>query len=111
MLPNTKTKSDSTIHIPRSHREIPFNYTSSNDWQIVSFLLGSEVAFTLEELRNLRVTGRSARLLMSFFGEILIYRRNPYLFQELVASASRRKRMFANTEKHLDIIERNVGVE
>ncbi|MDD5228204.1 MAG: DUF3683 domain-containing protein [Methylococcales bacterium] len=111
MLPSTKTKSDSTTHIPRSHREIPFNYTSSNDWQIVSFLLGSEIAFTLEELRGLRVTGRSARLLMSFFGEILIYRRNPYLLQELVISASRRKRMFDNAEKHLDIIERNVGIE
>ena len=111
MLPSTQTKSDSTIHIPRSHREIPFNYTSSNDWQIVSFLLGSEIADILEELRGLRVTGRSARLLMSFFGEILIYRRNPYLFQELVASSSRRKRMFENSEKHLDIIERNVGVE
>ena len=109
MLSSTQTKFDSAIHIPRSHREIPFNYTSSNDWQIVSFLLGSEIADILEELRGLRVTGRSARLLMSFFGEILIYRRNPYLFQELVTSSSRRKRMFENSEKHLDIIDRNTG--
>ncbi len=109
MQPSTATTLNSTISIPRSHREIPFNYTSSNDWQIVSFLLGSEIADTLEDLRGLRVTGRSARLLMPFFGEILIYRRNPYLFQELLASAGRRKRMFENAEKHLDIIDRNTG--
>jgi FAD/FMN-containing dehydrogenases len=41
----------------------------------------------------------------------LIYRRNPYLFQELVSSASRRKRMFENADKHLNIIEQNIGDE
>ncbi|MDP1970846.1 MAG: DUF3683 domain-containing protein [Methylobacter sp.] len=85
-----KTESNATITIPRGYREIPFNYTSADDWQVVSFLLGSDIALILEELRDRRVTGRSARLLMRFFGEILIYRRNPYLFQELVTSASMR---------------------
>ncbi|TRX01652.1 DUF3683 domain-containing protein [Candidatus Methylobacter oryzae] len=112
MSPTTvQTDANSTITIPRGYREIPFNYTSADDWQIVSFLLGPKIALTLEELRERRVTGRSARLLMRFFGEILIYRRNPYLFQELVMSASRRKRMFENAEKHLAIIERNIGDE
>lgn len=111
MLSNTQIKTDFTTHIPRSHREIPFNYTSSNDWQIVSFLLGKDIANTLEELRELRVTGRSARLLMAFLGEILIYRRNPYLFEELLISPARRKRMLENAQKHLNIIERNVSDE
>jgi len=106
-----KTAAHATLSIPRGHREIPFNYTSADDWQVVSFLMGSEVAVILEELRDRRVTGRSARLLMRFFGEIMIYRRNPYLFQELVTSASRRKRMFENAEKHLAIIEQNIGDE
>jgi Protein of unknown function (DUF3683). len=67
MSPTTlKTEADSTISIPRGYREIPFNYTSADDWQVVSFLLGTEIALILEELRDRRVTGRSARLLMRF---------------------------------------------
>ncbi len=89
--------------VPRP-REIPFNYTSADDRQAVSFLLGAETVRTLEELRGTRVTGRSARILMRLFGEVLIHRRNPYLFQELVASAPRRKRFFENASKDLEII-------
>jgi len=96
---------------PGGFREIPFNYTSADDHQALSLLLGPDIVNTLEDLRAKRVTGRSARLLMRFFGEILIHRRNPYLFQELVDSPSRRKRMFEKAEKDLAIIERNVGAE
>ena len=92
-------------------REVPFNYTSAEDRQAVSFLLGKDLLATLEELRSRRVTGRSARLLMRFFGEILIHRRNPYLFQELVDSRSRRRRLFENAGKDLAIIEGNAAGE
>src|ERR1700687_3657228 len=85
-------------------REIPFNYTSAADRQAVSFLLGDEAVRILDELRGARVTGRSARILMRLFGEVLIHRRNPYLFQELVASAPRRKRFFGNASKDLETI-------
>ena len=87
-----------------SPREIPFNYTSADDRQAVSFLLGEETVRTLDELRSARVTGRSARILMRLFGEVLIHRRNPYLFQELVASAPRRKRFFEHASKDLETI-------
>ena len=70
-----------------SHREIPYNYTSADDRQAVSSLLGKGVWKKLEELRERRVTGRSARLLMRVFGEVLVHRRNPYLRQELVTSS------------------------
>lgn len=85
-------------------REIPFNYTSSGDRQAISFLLGSDIVQMLDELRDLRVTGRSARLLMGIIGEILIHRRNPYLFQELVDSPARRKRLFERSFDELDTI-------
>ncbi len=94
-----------------SPREIPFNYTSADDRQAISHLLGPEVWRKLEELRARRVTGRSARLLMRFFGEILIHRRNAFLFQELVDSGSRRRRFLANIEKDLGIVERNANGE
>ncbi len=87
-----------------SPREIPFNYTSADDRQAVSFLLGPATVRTLDELRAARVTGRSARILLRLLGEVLIHRRNPYLFQELVASLPRRKRFFGNAAKDLDTI-------
>src|SRR5574337_1606153 len=97
--------------MPNIPREIPYNYTSADDRQAVSFLLGRGVWRKLEELRSRRVTGRSARLLMRFFGEILIHRRNPFLFQELVDSAVRRRRFFDNIEKDLGLVHRNANGE
>ncbi|MBK9519896.1 MAG: DUF3683 domain-containing protein [Anaeromyxobacter sp.] len=92
-------------------REIPFNYTSADDRQAVTFLLGPEVWAKLEELRSRRVTGRSARLLSRFFGELLVHRRNPFLLQELVDSPQRRRRLLENTGKDLAVVERNAGGE
>ncbi|MBM3162257.1 MAG: DUF3683 domain-containing protein [Chlorobi bacterium] len=85
-------------------REIPFNYTSADDRQAISSLLGGDIVKILDDLREHRVTGRSARLLMGGIGEILIHRRNPYLFQELVDSPQRRQRLFDRAAKDLDII-------
>ena len=92
-------------------REIPFNYTSAGDSQAVALLLGEPMVAILEELRGRRVTGRSARLLMRFLGEILIHRRNPYLFQELIDSRARRGRFFEHTGKDLAVIEQNAAGE
>ena len=92
-------------------REIPFNYTSADDRQAVTFLLGPEVWTRLEELRSRRVTGRSARLLSRFFGVLLVHRRNPFLMQELVDSPRRRKRLLESAGKDLRVVERNAGGE
>ncbi len=91
--------------LPNSHREIPFNYTSADDRQAVTHLLGEGLWEKLEALRSRRVTGRSARLLMRVFGEVLVHRRNPYLYQELVGSAPRRRRLFKNLEVDLGVVE------
>jgi len=85
-------------------REIPFNYTSAGDRQALSLLLGPEIVRMLDELRERRVTGRSAKLLMGIIGEILIHRRNPYLFQELVDSSARRHRLFERALSELNTI-------
>lgn len=90
-------------------REIPFNYTSADDQQVVTLLLGAEIWGILERLRGQRVTGRSARLLLRFLGEAFLLRRNPFLFQELVDDAVRRRR-FADTCAHdLDLVADNSG--
>ena len=44
-------------------REIPYNYTSFSDREIVIRLLGEEAWRVVDELRSERVTGRSARML------------------------------------------------
>ena len=90
---------------PTTHREIPFNYTSADDRQAVLHLLGRDAWQKLEQLRERRVTGRSARLLMRVFGEVLVYRRNPYLYQELVEGSPRRRRLFRNLETDLGVVE------
>ncbi|MBT6914580.1 MAG: DUF3683 domain-containing protein, partial [Candidatus Marinimicrobia bacterium] len=42
-------------------REIPYNYTSFSDREIVIRFLGEEMWAVLNELRGQRQTGRSAR--------------------------------------------------
>jgi FAD/FMN-containing dehydrogenase/Fe-S oxidoreductase len=90
-----------------SPREIPFNYTSADDRQAVSELLGPAVWAALEELRTRRVTGRSARLLFRFFGEMMVHRRNPFLYEELVRSSQRRRRFLSHIRTDLGLVERN----
>jgi FAD/FMN-containing dehydrogenase/Fe-S oxidoreductase len=87
-----------------SSREIPFNYTSADDRQAIAFLLGPDALRILDELRGARVTGRSSRHLMRIFGDVLIHRRNPYLFQELLDSAPRRRRFFEDIARDMEAI-------
>ena len=88
-----------------SYREIPYNYTSANDRQIVCQVLGTEVWQTLEQLRSQRVTGRSARLLTRFIGDLFILKRNPFVYEELIESHRRRKEFFQNARLDLTAVE------
>jgi hypothetical protein len=71
-------------------REIPYNYTSFSDREIVIRLLGPEKWAILDELRAERVTGRSARMLYEVLGDIWVVQRNPYLEDDLLANRDRR---------------------
>jgi D-lactate dehydrogenase (cytochrome) len=97
--------------LPVARREIPYNYTSASDRQAISFILGEEILKQVEELRDIRVTGRSARLLMQILGDILIHGRNPYLFQELIDSVPRRVRIFDHARKDLETIASSANGE
>ena len=88
-------------------REIPFNYTSADDQQVVTLLLGADAWDTLERLRGQRVTGRSARLLLRFLGEAFLLRRNPFLFQEFVEDSARRRRFVDACVHDLDVVDAN----
>jgi len=88
----------------KDYREIPYNFTSADDKLIINHLFGQEVWDSLEELRNQRITGRSARLVMRFIGDLFILSRNPFLFQELIDSSTRRQRFFKTAKEDLSII-------
>src|SRR6186713_1361770 len=72
-------------------REIPYNYTSFSDREIVIRLLGAPMWALLEELRGERRTGRSARMLFEVLGDIWVVERNPYLQDDLLNNPVRRK--------------------
>ena len=71
-------------------REIPYNYTSFSDREIVLRLLGARAWELLNLLRQERRTGRSARMLYEVLGDIWVVQRNPFLEDDLLASAKRR---------------------
>ncbi len=72
-------------------REIPYNYTSFSDREIVIRLLGSPAWDVLNVLRTERRTGRSARMLYEVLGDVWVVQRNPYLQDDLLDNPKRRK--------------------
>ncbi|MGZ5033000.1 MAG: DUF3683 domain-containing protein, partial [Usitatibacter sp.] len=80
-------------------REIPYNYTSFSDREIVIRLLGEDAWHALDELRAQRVTGRSARMLYEVLGDIWVVKRNPYLQDDLLDSP-RRLNMLVEAMRH-----------
>ncbi len=80
-------------------REIPYNYTSFSDREIVIRLLGEDAWHALDELREQRVTGRSARMLYEVLGDIWVVKRNPYLQDDLLDSP-RRLGMLVDAMRH-----------
>ncbi len=71
-------------------REIPYNYTSFSDREIVIRLLGADAWDMLLELRGERKTGRSARMLYEVLGDIWVVERNPYLQDDMLDNPKRR---------------------
>lgn len=86
-------------------REVPYNYTSLSDREIVIRLLGADAWEALEKLRNERVTGRSARMLYEALGAIWAIRRNPYLEDGLLASKKRREKLVAELHHRVSEVE------
>ena len=72
-------------------REIPYNYTSFSDREIVIRLLGERAWAVLGLLRDERRTGRSARMLFEVLGDIWVVQRNPYLEDDLLDNPKRRQ--------------------
>jgi len=91
---------------PARLREIPYNYTSFSDREIVLRLLGEHAWRIVDELRAERRTGRSARMLYEVLGDIWVVQRNPYLQDDLLDNPKRRRLLTEALHHRLMDVER-----
>src|SRR6202050_5532115 len=87
-------------------REIPYNYTSLADREIVIRLLGDAAWAVLDELRAERRTGRSARMLYEVLGDIWVVDRNPFLQEDLIDNPKRRAQLIEALHHRLGEVEK-----
>src|SRR5471030_1904876 len=97
---------------PTRLREIPYNYTSFSDREIVIRLLGEESWSLLDGLRGARQTGRSARMLYEVLGDIWAVRRNPYLQDDMLDNPKRRQELIDALHHRLaEVDKRRLSVD
>src|SRR5580700_5952082 len=93
-------------------REIPYNYTSLADREIVIRLLGQDTWEILDGLRSVRRTGRSARMLYEVLGDMWVVERNPYLQDDLLDNPQRRRQLIAAMHHRLhEVAKRRDGAD
>ena len=90
-------------------REIPYNYTSFSDREIVIRYLGEEHWRLIEELRGTRRTGRSARMLFEVLGDMWVVERNPYLQDDLINNVDRRDALIQALNHRLEQFEKRLN--
>lgn len=73
----------------KHYREIPYNYTSFTDRNIIDYFLGEEAWQQLEALRSQRQQGHSARMMYEILGDMWVITRNPYIQDDLLQSKRR----------------------
>ena len=95
-----------TTTAPQRIREIPYNYTSYTDCEIIIRLLGDEAWQILQDLRGQRKTGRSARMLFEVLGDIWVVVRNPYLVDDLLEHPKRRAALVREMRHRLNEIRK-----
>jgi FAD/FMN-containing dehydrogenase/Fe-S oxidoreductase len=98
-------RSDAELPVTRL-REIPYNYTSLSDREIVIRLLGEKAWSLLDELRAERRTGRSARMLYEVLGDIWVVERNPFLEDDLIQNPKRRGQLIEALHHRLREVEK-----
>ncbi len=85
-------------------REIPYNYTSFSDREIVIRFLGPKMWDILNGLRDSRKTGQSARMLLEILGDIWVVSRNPYLQDDLLHNSKHRNSLLAAMRQRIELI-------
>ncbi|MCW8964645.1 MAG: DUF3683 domain-containing protein, partial [Gammaproteobacteria bacterium] len=86
-------------------REIPYNYTSFSDREIIIRFLGDDGWALIQKLRGERRTGRSARMLFEVLGDMWVISRNPYVTDDMLNSRKRRNQLIGALRHRLDQVE------
>ena len=94
------------VHGQARIREIPYNYTSFSDREVVIRLLGERAWDLLNLLRDERRTGRSARMLYEVLGDVWVVQRNPYLQDDLLDNPKRRRMLVEALQHRLSEVEK-----
>ena len=94
------------VHGQARIREIPYNYTSFSDREVVIRLLGQRAWDLLNLLRHERRTGRSARMLYEVLGDVWVVQRNPYLQDDLLDNPKRRRMLVEALQHRLSEVEK-----
>jgi len=105
-LRRAETGHNEHTHAHERIREIPYNYTSFSDREIVIRLLGASAWEKLNQLREERRTGRSARMLYEVLGDIWVVQRNPYLQDDLLDNPKRRAQLVDALNHRLNEVEK-----
>ena len=87
------------------YREIPYNYTSFSDREIVLRLLGPRAWELVESLRETRDTGISSHMLLEVLGDMWVVTRNPYIQDDLLENQGRRQSLIDTMNQRLDSIQ------
>jgi len=86
-------------------REIPYNYTSFSDREIVIRFLGEPIWVVFNELRAERNTGISARMMLEVLGDMWVVTRNPYLQEDMLEDTGCRRALVEAMRHRLRQIE------
>ncbi|VAW59730.1 FAD/FMN-containing dehydrogenases, partial [hydrothermal vent metagenome] len=90
-------------------REIPYNYTSFSDREIIIRFLGEPIWDLINELRGERRTGYSARMLFEVLGDMWVVQRNPFLQDDLLENNRRRKQLISALNHRIKQIEQRTN--
>ncbi len=93
----------------KQYREIPYNYTSFSDKEIVCRFLSEDAWELLNQLRQDRNTGRSSRMLFEVLGDMWVVDRNPYLQEDLIKNKRRWQALTEALYSRLDLIRGRVN--
>ena len=97
---------DRLLLVRRSpQREIPYNYTSFTDRDIVRRYLGEEGWQLIVALRDRRRTGQSARMLFEVLGDVWVVDRNPFIQEDLLENRKRRDALVGALRHRIEQIE------
>ncbi|HMK37755.1 MAG TPA: DUF3683 domain-containing protein [Bacteroidota bacterium] len=87
------------------YREIPYDYTSLSDREIVLRYFDEETLSLINRLRTQRITGRSARLIAEVMGDIFLVDRNPYVLEDFVQESGKLARLKRIHDQRLNAFE------